>query len=51
LGKSDLLEEENETLIAMVVTPSLSVTRPNNNTRFGGVTMLQDNKKTKAIEI
>jgi hypothetical protein len=29
----------------------LIVTPPNNNTRFGGVTTLQDNKKTKAIDI
>jgi hypothetical protein len=29
----------------------LIVTPPNNNTRFGGVTTLQDNKKTKTIDI
>jgi hypothetical protein len=29
----------------------LIVTPPNNNTMFGGVTTLQDNKKTKAIDI
>jgi hypothetical protein len=29
----------------------LFVTSPNNNNRFGGVTMLQDNNKTKVIEI
>jgi hypothetical protein len=33
------------------VRESLSVTPPNNFNKFGGVTTLQDNNKTQAIEI
>jgi hypothetical protein len=34
-----------------VIEHSVCNTPDNNNNRFGGVTTLQDNKKTKAIDI
>jgi hypothetical protein len=44
-------ERQNEKVYLLSASYTFTVTPPNNFNKFGGVTMLQDNNKTQAIEI
>jgi hypothetical protein len=44
-------ERQNEKVYLFPASYTFTVTPPNNFNKFGGVTMLQDNNKTQAIEI